>query len=389
MAGDRTNYCPTIAVRAPLRISFGGGGTDLEAYYARHGGFVVSTAIARYCYVVADETADGSIRINSADYRLCESFEAGVIPAVEEPLALPKAALEWFATRGRSNGHGKLRDAGVSLFLASEVPPGTGLGSSSAMAVALLLALATRLGMTLDAPSLAERAAWLEIERLGMPIGKQDQYASAFGGLKTIEFAAGGQGAVRVRPLGLRPDALAALNERLLLVSTGQSRHSAQILRQQRADTDADPAVVASLHRIKALAGEMCEALLREDLDHFGRLLDLGWQQKKRLSGRVSSTAIDDWYAAAREAGALGGKITGAGGGGFLLLYCPPHAQATVRTALAGLGLRELPFDFDRAGAQVLAADEADPCVVPTSRGHRGELTPHASRLTTTRGRQR
>ena len=406
MAGDRINYCPTarlpdyptVVARAPLRISFGGGGTDLEAYYACHGGFVVSTAIARYCYVVVDETSDGDIRINSADYRLCESVERGAIPAVEEPLALPKAALEWFATRGRSNGHGpghELHDAGVSLFLASEVPPGTGLGSSSAMAVALLLALATRLGLAPDAAELAELAAWLEIERLEMPIGKQDQYASAFGGLNTIEFAAGGQGAVRVRPLGLRADVLAALNERLLLFATGQSRHSAQILRQQRADTGADPAVIASLHRIKALAGEICEALLREDLDHFGRLLDLGWQQKKRLSGRVSSTAIDDWYAAARAAGALGGKITGAGGGGFLLLYCPPHAQGTVRAALAGLGLRELPFDFDRAGARVLATGEADPPAVPAHSGqqpisdHRGHLTFHVSRFTTHEGRQR
>jgi D-glycero-alpha-D-manno-heptose-7-phosphate kinase len=265
------------------------------------------------------------------------------------------------------------------------------------MAVALLLALATRIGLTPDAAELAEFAAWLEIERLEMPIGKQDQYASAFGGLNTIEFAAGaigGQGGVRVRPLGLRPDVLAALNERLLLFSTGQSRHSAQILRQQRADTGADPAVVASLHRIKALAGEMCEALLREDLDHFGRLLDLGWQQKRRLSGKVSSAAIDDWYTAARQAGALGGKITGAGGGGFLLLYCPPPCQSKVRATLAGLGLRELPFDLDHTGARVLAAGNIDPSALPPSpgpqpiNGHRGELTFHVSRFTPHGGRQ-
>jgi D-glycero-alpha-D-manno-heptose-7-phosphate kinase len=334
-----------IIVRAPVRISFGGGGTDLAAYYERFGGFVVSAAITRYCYVVAREPVSRGIRINSADYRIWEAFGPGEVPPVAEPLALPKAAIEWFADRG-------LREQGVDLFLASEVPPGTGLGSSSAMAVALVSALASYTGMPFDRPQAAELASCLEIDRLDMPIGKQDQYASAFGGLNAIAFATGG---VRVEPLNLPPDMITALNSRLLLFSTGRSRDSAAILREQRASTRTDRQVIASLHRIKALAGDMRQALIAEDLDRFGQLLDLGWQEKKRLSARVSSSVIDEWYGAAREAGALGGKIAGAGGGGFLLLYCPSGRQRSVRAAMARLGLPEFTFDFDYGGAQVLS----------------------------------
>lgn len=337
-----------LIARAPVRMSFGGGGTDLEAYYTRFGGFVVSAAITRYCHIMVRPSADGGIRINSADYQTAETFSRREIPEVAEPLVLPKAAIERFAPHG-------LRERGVDLFLCAEVPPGTGLGSSSAMAVGLVLGLAASVGMALGAADAAEMACWLEIERLGMPIGKQDQYASAFGGLNMIEFSADG---VSVTPLNLPSNVSAALNARLLLFSTGQSRDSARILHQQRADTGSKPVVTESLHRIKALAREMCDALVAEDLDRFGRLLDRAWQYKKRLSGKISSTAIDHWYEAAREAGALGGKIAGAGGGGFLMLYCPPQCQKAVRATMAGFGLRELAFDFDFSGAQVLAAVE-------------------------------
>lgn len=339
-----------IIARAPVRISFGGGGTDLGAYFTRFGGFVVSAAITRYAYVMAERPADRGILINSADYHVWHSSSPGEIPPVEEPLALPKAAVERFA------GHG-LSDRGIELFLASEVPPGTGLGSSSAMAVALIQALASYLDRQLCRSSVAELASWLEIERLHMPIGKQDQYASAFGGLNAISFAADG---VEVAPIGLPSDVMAALSARLLLFSTGRSRDSAEILSGQTRDTAMKPGVAESLHRIKELAREMELRLLDGDLDGFGRLLDLGWQQKKRLSGNISSAAIDAWYAAAREAGALGGKITGAGGGGFLLLYCPPGQQGAVRAAMADLGLPEMTFDLDFEGAHVLATSESD-----------------------------
>jgi D-glycero-alpha-D-manno-heptose-7-phosphate kinase len=184
-----------------------------------------------------------------------------------------------------------------------------------------------------------------------MPIGKQDQYASACGGVNALVFATTG---VQVEPLDLAPDLVAALDRRLLLFSTGRQRDSAGILRQQQRDSAANAAVIESLHRIKALALEIRAALLAGDLDRFGRLLDEGWQHKRRLSSRISSGAIDRWYAAARAAGAGGGKIAGAGGGGFLLLYCSPERQPDVRAAMAEHGLAELPFEFDLAGARVL-----------------------------------
>lgn len=337
-----------VIVRAPVRISFGGGGTDLAAYYAHFGGFVVSTAITRYCYAIADHSADGGISINSADYRICERYPRGVIPAVEGPLALPKAAIAWFANYG-------LCEKGVDLFLASEVLPGTGLGSSSAIAVALVQSLTTYLGEPMGDTDVAELACWLEIERLGMPIGKQDQYASACGGLNTIEFTVDG---VHVTPLDLPAGVVSELSSRLLLFSTPQTHNSAAILCQLQADTQTKLKTTKSLHRIKALAGEMREALKAEDLDHFGRLLDLGWREKRSLSKRISTAAIDCWYSAARKAGALGGKIVGAGGGGFLLLYCPAHCQEAVRETMTHFGLQEMTFDFDFTGARVVAAYE-------------------------------
>ncbi|HZS95006.1 MAG TPA: GHMP kinase [Chloroflexota bacterium] len=333
-----------IVARAPVRVSFGGGGTDLEAYYGRFGGFVLSAAISRYAYVVASESADRGIHLTSGDYRTWESFPRGEIPAPGEALGLLKAAVGWAAERGL--------DDGIELFTASEIPPGTGLGSSSAMAVALITALSAYLGLDLDAGEIAHEASMLEIERLAMPIGKQDQYASAFGGLNTIEFTRHG---CEVTPLPLLPDVMAAFSSRLLLFSTGQSHNSAQILRQQRTDTTVRPAVTQSLHRIKELAHEMCAALENQDLDGFGVLLDRAWEQKKRLSGKVSSQRIDACYAAAREAGALGGKIAGAGGGGFLLLYAPPEKREAVRAAMVRRGLEELCFDFDYRGAEVIA----------------------------------
>jgi D-glycero-alpha-D-manno-heptose-7-phosphate kinase len=342
-----------IAVRAPLRISFGGGGTDLPAYYARHGGFVLSAAIARYCYAVARQPQDRRIRITSADYGCSITFGADSVPALDEPLALPRAAIGEFVDRG-------LHDRGVDLFLRADVRPGTGLGSSSAMAVALIGALSAYVGAALTTAEVAELACALEIERLGMPIGKQDQYASAFGGMNTITFgeesASPADGCVRVRPLDVPPAVLAALAARLLLFSTGRSHNSASILRQQQADTRRNTMVVDRLHGIKALAREMDGALQAGELDQFGHLLDRAWQIKRRLSRRISSPEIDALYAAARAAGALGGKITGAGGGGYLLLYCPVEHQPRVRAAMAAFGVEELAFGFDRTGVQLMAS---------------------------------
>jgi D-glycero-alpha-D-manno-heptose-7-phosphate kinase len=347
-----------VIVRAPFRISLGGGGTDLAAYYSRFGGFVVSAAITRYCYVVADQSPNGEIHINSADYRVSETYARGEVPAAEGQLALAKAAIAYFANHG-------LLKRGVNLFLASEVLPGTGLGSSSAMTVALVQALATHLSMPLRAIEAAELACKLEIQHLGMPIGKQDQYASACGGLNVIEFTASG---VDVTPLDLPADVITTLSSRLLLFSTGQTHNSATILLQQQADTLTKPVVTESLHRIKALAKNMREALISQDLDLFGQLLDLSWCEKRSLSKKISTATIDHYYNAARKGGALGGKIVGAGGGGFLLLYCSAHCQQAVRESMARFGLWEITFDFDFAGVRVLAEHEPEIYVEPQIR---------------------
>jgi D-glycero-alpha-D-manno-heptose-7-phosphate kinase len=347
-----------VIARAPVRISFAGGGTDLAAYYTRFGGLVLSAAITRYSYVVASPSPDGSVCINSGDYRTWQAFAPGAPLPVEEPLALPKAALEWFTRRG-------LLESGAQLFLTAEIAPGTGLGSSSAMAVALARALAAFTGLPLDARGAAELACELEIERLHMPIGKQDQYASAFGGLNLIEFATH---AVTVTPLRLPADTVAALSSRLLLFATGFTHSSADILQRQRADTATNPAVIASLHRIKALADLMCEALERERLDDFGGLLHRVWMHKRTLSDRVTTGPIDHLYECARAAGALGGKITGAGGGGFLLLYCPPARQKALRSALAEQGMHELPFVFDFTGAVDLTGILSEHAAAPQLR---------------------
>lgn len=332
-----------IISRAPVRISFGGGGTDLEAYYSRFGGFVLSTAINHYCYVAASEPDDGGIHVRSTDSPMLDAHLRRITD--DSPQTLPLAAITLFARRG-------LARRGVSLTLASDVSPGTGLGSSSAMAVALIHALGAYLHLHMDAATIADLACQLEIERMGMPIGKQDQYASALGGLNTIMFASDG---VDVQSLTLPEKTRRALQARLLLFATGRRHNSRTILSRQRDDTRRKRAVVNRLHRIKKLGLAMRDALLAEDLDAFGRLLDQSWREKRQLSSAISNTSIDSWYFVARTAGALGGKITGAGGGGYLLLYAPPEKIRSVRQVMADCGLRELPFDFERDGVCSLA----------------------------------
>lgn len=329
-----------IFVRAPLRVSFGGGGTDLPAYYERFEGLVVSAAITRYSYALVEPARGGAGSVHSADYGLRFTWTPARLPAIQSPLTLPKAALRAAAERGA------LRHS-AAITLASEAPPGSGLGSSSAMAVALSQALASWYEAPLCSDAAATRACALEIERLGMPIGKQDQYASAYGGVNAIAFTADG---VRVMPLRLTSTTRDALDQRLQLFWTGRAHNSANILRAQQRDTQTRPAVVGLLHRLKGLAAQIRDALETGDLDDFGRLLDAGWQTKRQLSGAISTNAIDEWYATAKHAGALGGKITGAGGGGFLLLYTPIERQGAVRDALRQCGLYETPFHLDMAG---------------------------------------
>ncbi len=330
-----------LIARAPLRISFAGGGTDLEAYYGRHGGIVVSATINKYFYVFLSRTIDDTVQITSSDFRTFERRRPGEPLSFEGDLGYLKSILHEFGVT-----------KGLSLFTASEIPPGTGLGSSSTVAVAVVKALATLCQRRPSKHEIAELASFIEIVKLGRPIGLQDQFAAAYGGLNCFRFEAGGTSATALRlPLDVRD----RLERSLMLFYTGSARNAATILEQQRRSSASDdPQVVQSLHGIKADAYAVVEALETDRLRRLGEILHESWQRKKRLAAGVSNERIDRVYQLALEHGAVGGKITGAGGGGFLLLYCEPENQEAVTHALETEGLARMAFHFDDAGAHVL-----------------------------------
>ena len=332
--------------RSPVRISFGGGGTDLPSYYEEFGGAVLSTAINKYFYTILGNRGDGRIQVISSDLRLFGNWsDLAALPAHNSGLEIPLAVLKDLGA-----------NFAADLFLASEIPPGTGLGSSASVCVNLLKVLSTYLRCPLSKYELAERAFRITRFGLGRHVGKQDEYAAAFGGLNYIHFNP--DGTTQVEPLHLDPGVLSGLQSNLMLFLTGSAHHSWDILADQEESTrlPSGPAVEA-LHQVKEAAALMKEALHCGDLEHFGRLLDDAWQAKKRISHRISNPRIDHFYTVAREQGAVGGKITGAGGGGFLLLYAEPACQEAVRTALQGEGLQEMAFAFDTQGAQVIVND--------------------------------
>lgn len=331
-----------LIARAPVRVSLGGGGTDLEAYYGRYGGMVISAAINKYFYAIISARQRGNgIQIISSDYHTFYRHDPRQPFFSNGNLQLPRAVLDHFHV-----------DRGYNLFLASEVPPGTGLGSSGSVAVSLVQVASTLRGMTLSKQEIAESAAYVEIEKLGMPVGKQDQYAAAFGGVNVFTFHREG---VTVEPVRISDTVLAQLEESLLLFFTGSTRESSNILRhQKRASEENRDQVVNALHTIKALAQEVRHCLETGDLDGFGELLHRSWEQKKNLASNVTNPFIDHCYDLARRHGATGGKITGAGGGGFLMLYCPPVHQEAVTAALECEGLVRMDFRFDFRGATVL-----------------------------------
>lgn len=330
-----------LIARAPMRISFGGGGTDLEAYYAKYGGLVISSAINKYFYAIITSDESEDLQVISADYRSLFRHSPYEDLFWNGDLALPKAILHHFGIR-----------RGINLFVASEVPPGTGLGSSSAAAVTMVRAISTLIEQPMTKQQVAELASSIEINKMGMPIGKQDQYASAFGGLNKINFGSDG---VIVEPLHIAPGVQQALESRLMLFFTGSSRESTSILKHQRTSTEnRDGKVLQALHNIKQVASDVQTCLERGDLDEFARLLHYSWQEKRRLAPGLSTGFIDECYSLALAQGASGGKITGAGGGGFLLLYCLVERQQAVTEALEQRGLKRMNFHFDHQGATVL-----------------------------------
>ena len=339
-----------LIARAPVRISLAGGGTDLEAYYSRRPGAVVSATIDKYFYVFVSPSPGEHIQVSSSDYRTFVRQRFDEQPMLDCSLRLPRAVIHHFGIR-----------TGLSVFLASQVPPGTGLGSSSTVAVALIKALAVLSGRRLSRQQVAELACEIEIERLRMPIGKQDQYAAAFGGLNFMEFRPDG---VSVEPIAMPAGTDRQLERRLVLFFTGRWHDSSQILSEQRrnSDRDAGPAVDA-LHLIRETATLMRASLLAGDVAAVGGLLHRSWLAKRRLARGITDQVIDRWYELALAAGAGGGKVTGAGGGGFLLLYCEPERQPALTAALQAEGLHRMDFRFESGGGMVIMNNLVGPAL--------------------------
>jgi D-glycero-alpha-D-manno-heptose-7-phosphate kinase len=335
-----------LIVRSPVRISFGGGGTDLPSFYEQFGGVVLSTAINKYFYTILGKRSDGRIQVISSDLRIFETWrDIAAMDILGSGLEIPLAVLKDLG-----------RDISVDLFLASEIPPGTGLGSSASVCVNILKTVSTYLQMPISKYDLAERAFHIARHRLHHHVGKQDEYAAAYGGLNLIRFHR--DGGTEVTPVELNPTFSREFEQSLMLFFTGSAHHSWTILKEQeRATQVRSGAAVGALKESERLALKMHQVLIEGNLVQFGDLLDEAWQAKKQVSSKISSQRIDRLYEIARHAGAYGGKITGAGGGGFLLLCCEPSRQSSVRAALGEEGVREMAFSFDLQGAQVIAND--------------------------------
>lgn len=319
-----------IISQTPYRVSFAGGGTDLPAFYEKEPGAVLSVAIQQHMYVTVSPRFAPSTRVAYTETEICDSIEDIKHTIAREALRL--------------TGLGKH----MEITTIGDVPAGTGMGSSSSLTVGLLNALYAYRGRTASPSHLAEEACRIEIDILRKPIGRQDQYAAAFGGLNYITFQS--DHSVDVDPVPHSPATLNELEKHILLLYTQGQRNADDILAKQSAGTSDRMSV---LRDMRDLANEMRIALTDEgDLDEFARLLHQGWLLKRSLGFGISNEAVDTWYEKARAAGALGGKLLGAGGGGFLLLMAPPDRHEAIREALARP--RELPFKVDRRGTRII-----------------------------------
>jgi D-glycero-alpha-D-manno-heptose-7-phosphate kinase len=320
---------------APFRVSFAGGGSDLASFYRKSRGAVLSCAIAKYSFIVVHPFFNASkYHLKYTRTELVDRLDEIQHPILREALRMQAI------------------DPGVEITSIADIPGGTGLGSSSSFSVALINALYAHRRVFVPKEQLANEACRLEIDLLGEPIGKQDQYAAAYGGVNLIEFER--HGGVTVQPLLLPPSVLGELEGNLMLFYTGSQRDARIVLSKQVAAIESDDLVMGRMQQMVGLAYEMRDHLLAGKLDAFGDALHRGWEMKRGISEGISTSAIDDLYAKARSAGALGGKLAGAGGGGFLLLYCPRAAQARVRAALGAL--QPLEFRFDWGGARIAFA---------------------------------
>jgi len=328
-----------IRSKAPLRISFGGGGTDISPYPEERGGVVLCVTIDKYAYCTLMTRSDDLINVKSLDYDIAVSYHTQGESQYNGKLDLVKAAIKVMKL---SNG--------LDLFLHSDAPPGSGLGTSSAITVALVGVLKHMQGLPLTDYNIAELSYHIEREELGIKGGKQDQYAVTFGGFNFIEFL--GDKAI-VNPLRVKQDTLNELEYRLLLCYSGETRLSAGIIDDQvRRYVQGEKESINALDEVKTLAIDMKTALLLGQIDEFGSILHKEWSAKKRLSPKITNPRIDEMYEVARESGAIGGKLLGAGGGGYLLLLCEFDKWHFVAERLEKLGGKIVSFAFDPRGLQ-------------------------------------
>lgn len=333
-----------IRSRAPVRISFAGGGTDVSPYTEEFGGCALNAAICHYAWATLEERKDKRIHLESDDIGESEDFDSIEDVINDGHLGLVKAVV-------RAYGH---IQNGFDLYLRSDVPPRSGLGGSASACVALIGLFNHLLrDRRQSSYEVAETAYRLEREELKVMGGRQDQYAAVFGNINFLEFR--GDDFVRVNPLRLPDDYLLELEKHLILVRLpGDRRQSGDVLDDQLKNMKLKSAqTLEALHRTKDIAQEMKRALLRGDFQKFGSLLDSGWQEKKKFSSMISNPEIDRLYSAAKDAGALGGKITGAGGGGHMIFFCRPNTEHRVSRALESLGALSLDLHFDVQGLRV------------------------------------
>ena len=323
-----------IITRSPLRITLGGGSTDVPSYYLEHGGLAISAAIDKYVYVNVTRPFQPGIWLKYSKLEHVDSVDDIQHPIIREAMRLLN-----------------ITTPQVEITTVADVPAGSGLGSSGSFTTALLKALTTYHYRTIQTEALAEMACSIEIDRLKEPVGKRDPYAAAFGGLTCLEFSRDGR--IEAHPLAVSRDTLFDLEDNLLLFFTGFSRRAGSILEDQaRRTIDADQTMIENLHVAKDLGEQGRRALEAGNTRAFAEILNEHWDHKRRRSPGMSNPDIDEWFALARKNGALGGNLVGAGGGGFLMLYSEDHR--CLRQAMTAAGLQELRFQFDYDGTKVL-----------------------------------
>jgi D-glycero-alpha-D-manno-heptose-7-phosphate kinase len=318
-----------------LRISLGGGGTDLPSYYREHTGFLVAAAIDKYVYITINRTFTAKILLKYAKLELVQEVGEIEHPIIREALRLAN-----------------LTAPHIEVTSMADIPGGTGLGSSGSFTTALLRALHTMQKSAISPAELAEQACDIELNKLGEPIGKQDQYIAAIGGITAFTFHKDGR--VEYRPCKISEETLFNLEDNLVLFFTGYSRSASSILKDQKVRSEKnDQSMLDNLHFTKELGFRSLESLESGNLAEFARLMDVHWQRKRARSTGMSNDHINEWYDYAMENGALGGKLIGAGGGGFLMFYA--HDKTRLRHAMREKGLQEVRFRFDFEGTKVVA----------------------------------